>query len=210
MHVIRIQTQPSQPSQQPSHIIIQGQQPQTATRTLTAAQAVLPAPSTSQPERVVPPRFKNLTDEQIARRRKANADRSRRRRAMETPEQRAERNRRTAERMRQRRAKIAEQRVPPPPPKVKTLSADRFEEIYRSVIGRACENTKDDSKSPEAEQKKSTEESPVDKSSEEGSVKDDSTKPTGYSPYQTSSSNGSTSGNIIHDQPSLKPEVSQT
>ncbi|CAD5228692.1 unnamed protein product [Bursaphelenchus okinawaensis] len=150
MHVIRIQTQP-QATQQPSHIIIQGQQgpvPSTSTapRPMPTTSA-LPAPSTSTGppvERVVPPRFKNLTDEQIARRRKANAERSRRRRAMETPEQRAERNRRTAERMRQRRAKIAEAKVPPPPPKIKTLSADRFEEIYRSVIGQTSEPKEED------------------------------------------------------------------
>jgi len=56
---------------------------------------------------------------------------------METAEQRAERNRRTAERMRQRRAKIAEERgVVRTESRVTTLSADRFEEIFQSVVAK--------------------------------------------------------------------------
>lgn len=113
MHVIRIQAQPSpasgntshNPPQPPQHIIIQQQGGPQGTNL-----SVPRTPVSHSEDRAVPNRFKNLTDEQIARRRKANAERSRRRRAMETPEQRAERNRRTAERMRQRRAKIAETR----------------------------------------------------------------------------------------------------
>lgn len=85
-----------------------------------------------------------LTEEQIRRRKKANAERSRRRRAMETPQQRAERNRRTAERMRIRRAKLAEERqmnlsqkgggagaaAPTFVRQIVPLSSARFEEIF--------------------------------------------------------------------------------
>uniref|UniRef100_A0A915ESH7 BZIP domain-containing protein n=1 Tax=Ditylenchus dipsaci TaxID=166011 RepID=A0A915ESH7_9BILA len=90
-----------------------------------------------------------LTEEQAQRRRR-NAERSRRRRAMETPQQRAERNRRTAERMRNRRARLASERRQNRPEGVDTttvvarqvvpLSVDRFEEIFQSVISR-CTKT---------------------------------------------------------------------
>ncbi|KAI6227174.1 hypothetical protein M3Y95_00698800 [Aphelenchoides besseyi] len=141
LHVIRIQTQPSPASHptsqaggQPQHIIIQPSQIQQSQQASANRQ---PTTSTSNANRPVPHRFRNLTDEQIARRRKANAERSRRRRAMETADQRAERNRRTAERMRQRRAKIAEERgIVRNESRTTTLSADRFEEIYQSVVQR--------------------------------------------------------------------------
>lgn len=83
-----------------------------------------------------------LTEEQIRRRKKANAERSRRRRAMETPQQRAERNRRTAERMRIRRAKLAEERLlqkggagvsTAPTRQIIPLSSARFEEIFTVI-----------------------------------------------------------------------------
>ncbi|KAI6243937.1 hypothetical protein M3Y99_00061100 [Aphelenchoides fujianensis] len=143
MHVIRIQTQPSpaahqpaQPTAQPQQIIIH----QSAQQQPPPPQVRPPPQATSSSNRPVPHRFRNLTDEQIARRRKANAERSRRRRAMETAEQRAERNRRTAERMRQRRAKIAEERgIVRTSPRTSSLSADRFEEIYQSVVQRNLE-----------------------------------------------------------------------
>lgn len=121
LHVIQIQA-PSPANHtnaqgQPQHIIIQPtQQQQQQQHTNTPQQAPRQintssnTSSSSNNNRPVPHRFRNLTDEQIARRRKANAERSRRRRAMETADQRAERNRRTAERMRLRRAKIAEER----------------------------------------------------------------------------------------------------
>lgn len=136
MHVIQIQTQPphanhtqTAPSQ-PQHIIIQQTQQGTPQPSRQIASSSTPSSSNERP---VPHRFRNLTDEQIARRRKANAERSRRRRAMETLEQRAERNRRTAERMRQRRAKIAEERgiIAPSQSRATSLSAARFEEIFQ-------------------------------------------------------------------------------
>lgn len=112
MHVIQIQTQPSPANHaatagQPQHVIIQSSQPQHAGTPQSTRQITTGSASSSNDNRPVPHRFRNLTDEQIARRRKANAERSRRRRAMETVDQRAERNRRTAERMRQRRAKVS-------------------------------------------------------------------------------------------------------
>lgn len=64
--------------------------------------------------------------------RQANAERSRRRRAAETPEQRAERNRKTAERMREKRAEVRQTGVV----REKTeLTADRFEEIFQVSHG---------------------------------------------------------------------------
>lgn len=141
MHVIQIQTQPSPANHttgpnQPQHIIIQ--QPTQSQQHANTPQAPRQIASSSAAsvsnDRPVPQRFKNLTDEQIARRRKANAERSRRRRAMETQDQRAERNRRTAERMRQRRAKIAEERgIVKQEPRTSTLSAARFEEIFQVI-----------------------------------------------------------------------------
>lgn len=101
MHVIQIQTQPSPAnhaaaSGQPQHIIIQpSQNQQHAGTPQSSRQITTGSASSSNDNRPVPLRFRNLSDEQIARRRKANAERSRRRRAMETGEQRAERNRRT-------------------------------------------------------------------------------------------------------------------
>lgn len=82
MHVIQIQTQPSPAnhsaaSGQPQHIIIQ---PQQHTVTPQSSRQINNSGSSSSQSRPVPHRFRNLTDEQIARRRKANAERSRRRR----------------------------------------------------------------------------------------------------------------------------------
>ncbi|KAH7698535.1 Polycystic kidney disease protein 1-like 3 [Aphelenchoides avenae] len=79
----------------------------------------------------MPPRYGTVPEDPVHQRRQANAERSRKRRAAETPEQRAERNRRTAERMREKRAEIKHTSGM----KEKAeLTADRFEEIFQSVL----------------------------------------------------------------------------
>ena len=138
----RSQPQPQQQQQQQPPSRGHAAVASSASASAAATAAAAAADAAAALNRPVPHRFRNLTDEQIARRRKANADRSRRRRAQESTEQRAERNRRTAERMRQRRAKIAEERgIVRTEPRTTTLSADRFEEIYQSVVKRNAEES---------------------------------------------------------------------